>query len=359
VKKVVFAVPYFHPRVGGAENYIASIAKELHGRGWEVILACGDVNVRALTQERLDYCTVYRLPVWRVISNTPVHPGWLRMLRNIIDIERPDVIDASAPVPYMADMMTLAAGRTPVVVTYHSGSMKKGRLATDVFIRLYESLVLPRTLNRAAAIICSSDFIRDDFLRRWRSKSVTIMPGVDTDYFTPAPDGASKLGLLFVGDFRNPRKGLDVLLAAIEGLPDVKLRVVGPGAPRRHPQAEFLGVIHGEALVTELRKAQVLVLPSTDSEGFGMVLLEAMACATPVVASNIGGIAHAVHDREDGLLVAPGDPAALRQALRSLLASSAQMAELGRAGREKAVKEFSWSGRGEATAQALMRACRR
>jgi glycosyltransferase involved in cell wall biosynthesis len=271
------------------------------------------------------------------------------MLRRIIDAERPDVIDASAPVPYMADVVAFAARSTPFVLTYHSGSMKKGRLVTDLVIRAYEATVLKRTLRRAAVIICSSDFVRNDFLRRWRSKSVTIMPGVDTDYFSPGDDALSKLGVLFIGDFRNPRKGLEVLIDAIEGIPGATLRVVGPGAPRQHPRVQFLGVVHGEALVAELRRAQVVVLPSTDSEGFGMVLLESMACATPVVASNIGGIGQAVRDGEDGLLVAPGDPTALRHAIRTVLESSALAADLGRAGRDKVVKEFSWSTRGEAT----------
>ena len=352
--KVLIVAPYFYPRVGGLENYVRHIARELSKIGWAVSVVCGDVAVRKPQQESMDGCTVYRLPVWKVISNTPVHLGWYRMLRRIIKAERPDVINANAPVPYMADMIALAARRIPVVMTYHAGSMRKNQIATDWAIRLYESFLLPHTLNRAARIICSSDFVRDHFLRAWQDKSVTIMPGVDTEYFVPGEPRLDRQGIVFVGDFRDPRKGLDVLLEAVRELPDVRLRIVGPGDARPQARVEFLGVKHGEALVRELQRSQALVLPSTtEAEGFGMVLIEAMACATPVIASDIGGIALAVRDGVDGLLVPPGDPIALRRAIAGLLADPARIAKLGAAGRDRTERLFTWSDRGLATDEAL------
>jgi glycosyltransferase involved in cell wall biosynthesis len=357
--KVVMVAPYFYPRVGGLENYVWHIARELRKIGWTVAVVCGDIEVSKPQREVLDGCTVYRLPVWKVISNTPVHPGWYRMLKQIIQAERPDVIDANAPVPYMADMIVLAAGRIPVVVTYHAGSMRKNRATTDWAIRIYESLLLPRVLNRAARIICSSDFIRDHFLSPWRHKSLTIMPGVDTERFVPRQGPDEKRGIIFVGDFRDPRKGLDILLEAVRELPDVCLRIVGPGDPRPQPRVDFLGVQYGDALVRELQRSQVLVLPSTtEAEGFGMVLIEAMACATPVIASNVGGTALAVRDGVDGVLVPPGDPVALRRAIAELLGDPVRMSQLGAAGRDRTERLFKWSERGQATDEALRAACR-
>jgi glycosyltransferase involved in cell wall biosynthesis len=356
--KVLIVSPYFYPRVGGLENYVRHISRELSKMGWAVSVVCGDVAVRTPQRDSLDGCTVYRLPVWKVISNTPVHLGWYRMLKQIIKTERPDVINANAPVPYMADMIVLAARQIPVVMTYHAGSMRKDRLTTDWAIRLYESLLLPRTLNRATRIICSSDFIRDHFLRAWRDKSVTIMPGVDTECFVPGDAQRERQGIVFVGDFRDPRKGLDVLLEAVRELPDVRVRIVGPGDPRPQPRVEFLGVKYGEALVRELQRSQALVLPSTtEAEGFGMVLIEAMACATPVIASDIGGIALAVRDGVDGVLVPPGDPIALRRAITELLGDPARISELGAAGRDRTERLFTWSDRGQATDEALRAAC--
>jgi len=358
--KVALVAPYFYPRIGGLENYVRHIARELRNMGWEVVVVCGDVAVSRTLRESMDGCIVYRLPVWKVISNTPIHLGWYRMLKKIVEAERPDVINANAPVPYMADMIVLAAGSIPVVITYHAGSMRKNRRATDWLITVYESLLLPRILRRAVSIICSSDFVRDQFLSAWREKSVTIMPGVDTDCFVPTRAPDEKRGIVFVGDFRDPRKGLDVLLEAVRDLPDVCLRVIGPGEPRTQPRVEFLGVKYGEALVRELQKSQALVLPSTtEAESFGMVLIEAMACATPVIASDIGGIALAVRDGVDGVLVSPGDPVELRRAIGDLLGNPELISRLGAAGRERTEQLFTWSQRGQATDQVLRQVCRK
>lgn len=353
----MITVPYFYPSVGGLENYVQHIARELDKAGWDVVVACGDVAARRLTQDRLDNLTVYRLPVWAVVSNTPVHLGWFRMLRHLIRIEKPDVIDANAPVPFMADVTVLASGRTPVVLTYHAGSMRKSRPLPDIAIRAYESLLLPRVLERAVTIVCSSDFIRDHFLRAWSHKSVTVTPGVDTEHFRPGAVPRRQKSLVFVGDFRDPRKGLDVLLEAVRGLSDVNLRVIGTGKLRPEPRVEFLGVRRGSDLVREIQQAEALVLPSTtEAEGFGMVLIEAMACATPVIASDVGGTGLAVRNGVDGLLVPPGDPVSLRRAIDMLLGNSALMAELGAAGRRRTELCFDWSARGQTTDRILRQA---
>jgi rhamnosyl/mannosyltransferase len=108
---------------------------------------------------------------------------------------------------------------------------------------------------------------------------------------------------------------------------------------------EAVGELTGEALVTELRTAAVLALPSrTEAESFGMALVEAMACATPVVGSEVGGIPHVVTDGETGLLVPPGDPAALAAACRRLLEDTALADRLGAAGRRRAEERYAWDG---------------
>lgn len=355
--KVLVAVPYFYPRTGGLENYAYQIVMELRARGWEVVVVCSDDTVKSVVRESLHGCAVYRLPVWRVLSNTPVHPGWLIMLRRIILAERPDVVNAHMPVPYMGDMAVLAACRTPIVVTYHAGSMKKNRKVIDWPIALYERVLLPRVLNRATAVICCSDFVRLSFLRGWRSKSVTITPAVDTDLFAPGEEEKVSGRLVFVGDFRDPRKGLDVLLASIQRLSGVSLHVLGAGEGRPDGHVRYLGILRGRNLVREIQLAQALVLPSTtEAESFGIVLIEAMACGTPVIASRIGGVSGVVREGVDGLLVTPSDPHALEEAIRRLISDSQLSERMGTAGRKRTELEFDWASRGSATAEVLMNA---
>ena len=123
--KVLIATPYFWPQIGGLENYARFLAKGLAEADCEVVVVCGDQDVRQPTREEIDGHVVWRLPVWRVISNTPINLAWWRHLRQIMRAEDPDVIDAHTPVPFMVDMVTWAAGRRPVVVTYHAATLFK------------------------------------------------------------------------------------------------------------------------------------------------------------------------------------------------------------------------------------------
>ena len=87
--KVLIATPYFWPQVGGMENYARFLARGLSEAGCEVVVVSGDRTVRRPTRDEVDGLPVWRLPVWRVVSNTPVNFAWWRYLRRIIRTERP------------------------------------------------------------------------------------------------------------------------------------------------------------------------------------------------------------------------------------------------------------------------------
>ncbi len=146
-----------------------------------------------------------------------------------------------------------------------------------------------------------------------------------------------------------PRKGQDVLLAALALLPaaEVAVKIAGraldPAFVRQlpaDPRVEFLGALEHAAAVGLLRAADFLVLPSRD-ETMPLVLLEAMSLGKPIVSTDVGGIAEWLRDGENGLLVPPGDPAALAAALRRLLGDSALRARLGRAARATFEEHFA------------------
>jgi phosphatidylinositol alpha-mannosyltransferase len=171
------------------------------------------------------------------------------------------------------------------------------------------------------------------------------------------PDKADAAGrenrIVFVGR-QEPRKGLQVLLRA---WPDVRrrtgarLRLIGadPLAVRllfarlrvSSEGIDVLGFLSQAELTAELLAAKALVAPSLGGESFGMVLTRAFACATPVVASDISGY-RGVMKPEAGLLVPPGEPAALADAIAALLADESRREELGRAARTIAQERYSW-----------------
>ena len=146
--------------------------------------------------------------------------------------------------------------------------------------------------------------------------------------------------ILFAGDLR-PMKGLDVLLEAYAGLhTSMPLVLVGktwPDTPAALPEGVTVHDRWPNAAVIEaFRRSAIAVVPSVWAEPFGIVVIEAMAGGTPVVASDVGGIPEIVQHGTSGLLVPPGDASALRQALSDLIADPARRLAMGEAARRRA-----------------------
>jgi glycosyltransferase involved in cell wall biosynthesis len=167
--------------------------------------------------------------------------------------------------------------------------------------------------------------------------------------------------VLFVGRLV-ARKGVSTLLEAARRLaPTLRLRVsvIGDGPERPTLEAQVArdglqdvvqlrGRVPSAELVQAYQESGVLVLPAVvdargDTEGLGVVLLEAMSCGTPVVASDIGGITDIVTHDQTGLLVPPGDPAALAAAIQRLATDPALWRRLAQAGRRRFHDDFSWT----------------
>jgi phosphatidyl-myo-inositol alpha-mannosyltransferase len=168
--------------------------------------------------------------------------------------------------------------------------------------------------------------------------------------FADARNGGPPLRILFIGQAVE-RKGLPVLLSAFEALREhvpATLTLVGASAAEIAPMllddrgVRALGKVSEEDKHSELRRAEVLCAPSLRGESFGMVLTEAFAASTPVVASNIPGYRDVARDGVDGLLVPPGDALALAEALRALALDPARRAAMATAARERA-ERFSWA----------------
>jgi glycosyltransferase involved in cell wall biosynthesis len=189
---------------------------------------------------------------------------------------------------------------------------------------------------------------------------VLITPGVDIERFTPGPPASTRpRDIVYVGrmDRTSAWKGVDVLLRAfalLGDLPEVRLRLVGSGdaLPGYLELARELGVadrvaavgaLGGNALVEAMQQAAVMVLASTtDAECAGTVLMEGMACATPIVASDVGSLAYVVRDGVAGTIVEPSNPESLAKACRTVLGDGELADRMGAAGRERAVGEFAW-----------------
>ena len=373
-RKVLLATPYFPPHAGGVENYVFNLAHRLQDQlGMQVVVATtGPTGGGDVCRSDVDGLRVYRLPVVRKVSNTPVGVGWRMTLRRLIVAERVGLVNAHAPVPLFADVAARAVGELPFVLTYHSGPMQKGRWWPDLLIGLYERAILPQTAARADRVICSSDWVRSIFAPVFGARATTISPGVEVDIFRPA-GRARPDQVLFVGslDRGTEYKGLDDLLQAVrmvrERRPALRLVIVGDGDRRGHFEqvsrnlglgevVSFVGTLSRTEMVARYQDAALLVLP-TRFDSYPTVIAEAMACGRPVVSTTVGGIPSLVRSEVNGLLVPPSDTMALAAAVERVLGDRALADRLGAAGREQVVSELSWEAQADRTAAVFEEAC--
>ncbi len=162
----------------------------------------------------------------------------------------------------------------------------------------------------------------------------------------PQSDGGG-VRAVYLGGFANPVKGGDVLLEALEialaHTPGLSVSLAGPGElpaagaelVERHPQVTWVGWLDERAKDAQLRAAEIFVMSSL-SEGLPVALLEAMAYELAIVTTAVGGIPEVTTNGDDGLLVEPGDPQALADALRALAGDAVLRTRLSRAARDRA-----------------------
>lgn len=210
-----------------------------------------------------------------------------------------------------------------------------------------------RKLDRRIAVSLAAE----EFASTYLNGSYVIVPnGIDVPDRAPHVEGTSDV--LFLGR-PEPRKGLDILLHAFtivrRAVPSARLRVAGDGAPEQWAPyraragelgvaevTAFLGRVSDEEKRALFARAAVFSSPATGGESQGVVLLEAMALGTPVVASDIAGYRTVISSGHDGLLVPPNDAHALAIAIARLLQDRALATELAAAARIKVERTYDW-----------------
>ncbi|MFB3787343.1 MAG: glycosyltransferase family 4 protein [bacterium] len=183
-------------------------------------------------------------------------------------------------------------------------------------------------------------------------KNIRVIPsGVDSERYTPVPPRPREdrpVRIFLSGRANDPLKGLSVLIEACDRFAreDLSFEVHYTAAldcPSPRPWLINQGWVDQDELPRLYQQMDIVAVPSTWIEPFGITAPEAMASGLPVVASRIGGLQQTVEHEKTGILVEPGDPQALAEALRRLIQDPALRARLGQAGRERALDHYDWN----------------
>jgi phosphatidylinositol alpha-mannosyltransferase len=272
-------------------------------------------------------------------SVAPIAPDPAAALRTIRALreEAFDITHVHEPLVPGPSLTALLFSEAPIVGTFH----RAGDIAW------YRALRAPgRWASRRLALRCAvSQLAADTAQRALGGDYELVWNGVDVGRLAEVvPWPSSGPTVLFLGR-HDPRKGLGVLVDAVVGYGvDARVWVAGSGpetarlreATLGDARFEWLGRIGEDEKLRRLRAADVLAAPSLHGESFGVVLLEAMAAGTAVVASDIPGYAQVARAGEDALLVPPGDPGALARALKVALAGGPEVKAMRESGYERA-----------------------
>jgi phosphatidylinositol alpha-mannosyltransferase len=367
--RVGMVCPYSFDVPGGVQNHVLGLARYLRQAGHRpYVLAPGELGAATEGLDVEEFVSVgTAMPVRYNGSVARVNFGPLSAARvgRWLRKGRFDVLHIHEPITPSISLLALWAAEQPVVATFHAatprsrsmqlaGGVLRGAIEKiDAGIAVSESArnVVVQHLGRDAVVIPNG--IEFDDFARWR-------PSTGPGQLAGSPRSSDHPKLIFLGRLDEPRKGLDVLLAAVPLImktrPDLEVIVAGQG---NRPLPEWccsLGMINPEAKIALLNSADVFVAPHLARESFGIVLLEAMASGVPIVASELPSFLDVLGSPRDegrlGEVFAAGDPDALAASVLRVLDRPNPVRTL-RA--REAARRYDWSAVG-ATVVAVYRA---
>ena len=356
--KIALVSPYDFAHPGGVQSgHIASLERQLTKMGHEVkVIAPTSKPIAYLGDRFIQIGKPLSIPASGSIVRISPSLHLAPRIKEVLSREKFDIIHLHEPFMIMLCSAVLRFSKSVNIGTFHAADGKPGY----GFGWPIGLIILKRRRRKLDGKIAVSRSAMN-YASKYVPGEYEIIPnGVDTGRFTPdvAPvekfcDG--KQNILFLGRLEH-RKGLKYLLEAYktvkQEIPNSRLIVVGSGTRLRKgyekfveqnhlADVEFVGYISEEDKPRYFKTADIYCAPSTGHESQGIVLLEAMASGTPIVASNLEGYAGVVTHGQEGLLVPPKDSAELAKALVFLLKDKSLRQQMGAKGRLNA-ENYSW-----------------
>jgi phosphatidyl-myo-inositol alpha-mannosyltransferase len=358
--RVALVTEFYYPHLGGVTEHVHNLARTLIQSGHHAIVITSHMAELGRGHQTgemdEDPSYIYRIGTSRVIysygsfARVTTGLGLRRQIRDILRREQIDLVHVHGGLnPVLGLVAPDAAGDLdiPVVATFHSWFHR------SALCRIFRR-PLQNRLDRHAAVIAVSQPVVEAHARYFEADWKVIPNGVDTSFFRPNGWGhpsSAEPELLFLGRL-DPRNGLDTVLSAmpavLERFPEVRLTIAGDGPLRRLYErlaapvgrhVNFIGSVNGNR--PAFYSGADLYLCPTTKASFGITLLEAMACATPMVVSDITGFRELVSGGDEAVLVPKNDAGAWAETIIALLQDGRRRQRMGAAGLTKAAR-FSW-----------------
>ena len=349
--RVGLVCPYDWTVPGGVQVHVRDLAVALQRLGHEVSVLAPSDDDTDLPPYVVSAGPSFAMAYNGSRAKIAFGPRTTRRVRRWIRQGEFDVLHIHEPLAPSVAILSCWAARGPIVATWHSSIQRSRALAA-----MYP--LAQTALEKVSARIAVSEAARQTLVEHMGGDAVLIPNGVDCSRFgtaEPLPGWPGQGGsLFFIGRIDEPRKGLQVLMEALPTIaaarPGVRLLVAGPGDVDEYREAltpdvaqrvTFLGLVSDDDKARAFRSADLYVAPNTGGESFGIVLLEAMASGTPVLASDLEAFDHVVRGGQAGRLFTNESPEDLARVALAMLDDPPGLARLAEAGRARAT-EFDW-----------------
>jgi len=357
--RIIQASSYFYPHIGGVETHVLELSQTLQDMGHDVIVLCAAVP-KSRPTEVLNGLNVHRFPA----IDLPYVPYMFALRRRVAQFSA-NVVHSHYPPPFMSYGTVKGLPQIPHVLTYHCdleipdhiANLRIPNVCKNLVQQVNKGLYAKPVLDKVNQIIATTQSYAQSssVLRGYQYEIVPNgirLQAFDKQLHDVSNERMSKQ-VLFVGRLSSV-KGIDYLIEAakivLKQHDDATFLIVGDGEERQRLEAlaigyenhiKFCGYISRRALIALYKRSTVLVLPSfTRLEAFGVVLLEAMACETPVIASRIPGVLDVIG--EGGFLVTPRSPQSIATAILEIFENPTNARHMGKKGRQLVEQKYDW-----------------
>jgi len=350
--RIGLVCPYSLDVPGGVQNHVRDLAEALIGLGHHVSVLAPTEHEADLPPYVVSTGGAIPVPYNGSVARVSFGPVVAARVRRWLKDGDFDVVHIHEPATPSISILTLWTADCPVVATFHTSNVRSRAMSASA------SMLRP-AMEKVTARIAVSEYARTTLVQHIGGEPVVIPNGVYVDRFASAEVREDWRGLgptlAFVGRIDESRKGLPILFRALPGIarafPGLRLLVVGGGdekaARKRVPSelrenAVFLGRVDDAAKASALRTADLYIAPNTGGESFGIILIEAMAAGTSVLASDIPAFRKVLGGGAYGTLFRNEDVADLEEKAIALLSDDVRCLEL-HAAASRVVRRYDWS----------------